>query len=142
MFLAYNCVIFSLRIMCSTTIESSRQYLHFIFLQRQAFSNLRGRYFPKTEKNVDVFLVTVSFLHIESSVSPLLKAVTNGFISPCYADELWAICEDIMTKNLKIWWLLTMLCAVSFTFSVLSGFTLNVETNQCVLTFKAKVKFE
>ena len=88
MFLAYNCVIFLHRIMCSTTIESSQQYLHFIFLQRQAFSNLRGCYYPKSEKNEDVFLVTVSFLHIESSVIPLLKAVTNGFISPCYADWL------------------------------------------------------
>ena len=86
MLLAYNCVIFSHGIMCSTTAESSQQYLHFIFLQGQAFSNLRGRYYPKTEKNV--FLVTVSFLHTESSVIPRLKAVTNGFISPCYADEL------------------------------------------------------
>ena len=142
MFLAYNCVIFSHRIMCSTTIESYKQYLYFIFLQRQAFSNLRERYYTKTEKNVDVFLVTVSFLHIESSVSPLLKAVTNGFISPCHADELWAICEDIMTKKLKIWRVLTVLCAVSFTFSVLSGFSLKAQTNQCVLTFKVKVKFE
>ena len=142
MFLAYNCVIFSHGIMCSTTVESSQQCLHFIFSQRQAFSNLRGRYYPKTEKNVDLFLVTVSFLHIESSVIPLLKAVTNGFISPCYMDELWAICEDVMTKNLKIWWFLTVLCAVSFTFSVLSGFSLKIQTNQCMITFKVKVKFE
>ena len=48
-----------------------------------------GRYDPESEKNADVSLVTVSFLHIESSVILPLKAVTNGFISPSYTDELF-----------------------------------------------------
>ena len=56
-------------------MESSYQYFHFTFLHQQNLRNLRGCYDPQTEKNADFFLVTVPFLHIESSVIPLLKAL-------------------------------------------------------------------
>ena len=48
-------------------------------------------------KKLPFLLVTVSFLLIELSVKPALKAFMKGFISSSYTDELWAICEDIMT---------------------------------------------
>ena len=38
--------------------------------------------------------------------------------------------------------ILTALCAVSLTFSVVSDLTLKVQTNQSILTFKVKVKFK
>ena len=53
-----------------------------------ALSYLWGRYDPKTEKKLTFSLVTVSFLHIESSVIPPLKALMKGFISSSYTDEL------------------------------------------------------
>ena len=52
----------------------------FFFLHLRALSYLWGRYDPKTEK-AHVLLVTVSFLHIESSVMPPLIALMKGFIS-------------------------------------------------------------
>ena len=39
-------------------------------------------------KKADFLLVTVSFIHIESSVIPPLKAFMKGFISSSYTDEL------------------------------------------------------
>ena len=45
------------------------------FLHLRALSHLCGRYDSKTEKIADFVLVTVSFLHIGSSVKPLLKAL-------------------------------------------------------------------
>ena len=36
----------------------------------------------------------------------------------------------------------TSLCAVSLTLSVLIGLSLKLQTNQSMLTFKVKVKFE
>ena len=51
---------------------------------------------PKLKK-VTFLLVTVSFLHIESSVIPPSKLLQKGFISSSYTDELWPIYEDIMT---------------------------------------------
>ena len=102
-------VISSLRIKCNTSTESSQRYFHFIFLHRQALNNLRGRYDPQTEKNPDFFHVTVSFLHIDSGVVLLLKAVTYGFISPFYTDKLSEICED---------WIIfyCSLCSVTYLF--------------------------
>ena len=47
-------------------------------------------------KKLTFVLVIVSFLLIESSVIPALKAFMKGFISCSYTDELWAIYEDIM----------------------------------------------
>ena len=80
-FFGCNCFISSHRIKCNTSIESFHQYFHFSFLHQQASSNLRERYDPKTEKKADFILVTVSFLHIESSVIPLLKALIEIFLS-------------------------------------------------------------
>ena len=74
------------------SIERSHQYLHFNFLHQQAFSNLRGRYDAKTEENVDIFLVTESFLHTESNVIPLLKALIKIFLLFPYTDS----CEQLM----------------------------------------------
>ena len=51
----------------------------------------------KLKKKLPFLLVTMSFLLIESSVIPALKAFMKGFISSSYTDELWAIYEDIMT---------------------------------------------
>ena len=55
-----------------------------------------GTLWPKNWKKVDFLLVIVSFLLIESSVIPALKAFMKGFISSYNTDELWAIYEDIM----------------------------------------------
>ena len=61
----------------------------FIFLLHlRALSNLWGRYDPKTEKKLLFLVVTMSFLLIESSVIPALKAFMKGFISSSYTDEL------------------------------------------------------
>ena len=55
-----------------------------------------GTLWPQNWKKLTFLLLTVSFLHIESSVVPALKAFMKGFISSSYADELWATYEDIM----------------------------------------------
>ena len=54
------------------------------FLHLRASSNLWGCYDQKTKKKQTFFFVTESFLHIESCVMPLLKALVKGFISFCY----------------------------------------------------------
>ena len=51
LFFFFVTVISSHRIKCNISVESSQQYLHFI-LHRQALSNLRGRYDPKSEKGI------------------------------------------------------------------------------------------
>ena len=56
-----------------------------------------GTLWPQNWKKLTFLLVTVHFLHIESSVIPPLKAFMKGFISSSYTDELWTIYEDIMT---------------------------------------------
>ena len=73
--------------MYNTSKESCVQGLDFIFLHRRVLSNLWGRYDPKLKK-ADFLLVIVSFLLIESSVIPALKAFMKGFISSSYTDEL------------------------------------------------------
>ena len=83
--------------MYDTSKWSCAEGLHFLFLHLRALSNLWGRYDPKSEKKLSFLLVTMSFLLIESSVTPALKAFMKGFISSSYTDELWAIYEDIMT---------------------------------------------
>ena len=50
-------------------------------------------------KKLTFLLVSVSFLHIESSVIHDLKALTKGVVSSSYTDELWAIYENIMTGS-------------------------------------------
>ena len=67
--------------MYNTSKESCVQGLDFFFLHLRASSNLWGRYDPKTEKKLTFLLVTASFLLIESSVIPVLKAFMKGFIS-------------------------------------------------------------
>ena len=70
--------------MYNTSKKSYVQGLDFIFLHLRDLSNLWGRYDPKTEKKLTFLLVTVSFLLIESSVIPALKAFMKGFISSSY----------------------------------------------------------
>ena len=111
-FLACNSVISSHRIKSNTSIESSYQYFHFSFLHQQNLSNLRGCYDPQTEKNADFFLVTVPFLHIESSVIPLLKALIEIFLSVLHWQALsnsWGRYEQ---KNMKIWWFKCAMCSL------------------------------
>ena len=55
-----------------------------------------GMLWPQNGKKLTFLLVTVSSLHIESSVIPPLKAFMMGFISSSYTDELRAIYEDVM----------------------------------------------
>ena len=74
--------------MYNTSKESCVQGLDFIFLHLRALSNLWGRYDPKTEKKLTFLLVIVSFLLIESSVIPLLKAFIMIFLSFPYTDKL------------------------------------------------------
>ena len=83
-----NFVNYAHRGMYNTSKESCVQGLDFIFLHLRALSNLWGRYDPKTEKKLSFLLVIVSFLLIESSVIPALKAFMKGFISSSYTDEL------------------------------------------------------
>ena len=42
---------------------------------------------PKLEENADIFFVTVSLLHTESSVIPLIKALIEIFLSFPYTDS-------------------------------------------------------
>ena len=74
--------------MCGTSNESCAQGHHFFSLHLGALSNLWGRYDPKTEKNANFLLVTMSFLVKETTEIPQLKAPTRTFISPFYTDEL------------------------------------------------------
>ena len=67
------------------------------FFTPKSFKQFMGTLWPKNWKKLPFLLVTVSFLLIESSVIPALKAFMKGFISSSYIDELWAIYEDIMT---------------------------------------------
>ena len=69
-------------------MKSCAHGLYFVFLHLRALDNLWGRYDPKTEKNTDFLLVTVSFLLIETSEIPQLKALTSSSISSSYSDEL------------------------------------------------------
>ena len=87
-FFLHNLANFARRDMCSTSMKSCAHGLYFAFLHLRALYNLWGRYDPKTEKNTDFLLVTVSFLRIETSEIPQLKALTSSFISSSYSDEL------------------------------------------------------
>ena len=111
-FLACNCLISSHRIKCNISIERSHQYLHFSFSHQQALSNLRVHYDAKTEENAYIFLVTVSFIHTESSVIPLLKALIEIFLSFPYADCSEQLMRTLWPKNLKIWWFNCAMCSL------------------------------
>ena len=87
-FFLHNFVDFARRDMCDTCMKSCAHGLYFVFLYLRALCNLWGRYDPKTEKNADFLLATVSFLVIETSEIPQLKALTSGSTSSSYTDEL------------------------------------------------------
>ena len=87
--------------MYDTSKESCAQGLHFFFLHLRALRNLWGRYDPKTEK-ADFLLVTVSFLHRESSVIPPLKASMKGFISSSTPMSYEQYMRILLPKNMKI----------------------------------------
>ena len=110
-FLACNCVISSHRIKCNISIERSHQYLHFSILHQQALSNLRGHYDIKTEENADTFLVTVSFIHTESNVIPLLKVLIKifPFLSLTALSSSWG---RYAPKTMKIWWFNCAMCSL------------------------------
>ena len=86
----------------------------FLFFHLRALSYLWGRYDPKSEKSSRFLLVTVSFLHIESSVIPPLIALMKGFIffflHWCAMSNIWG------HYDLKVWKFddLTVLCVVWF----------------------------
>ena len=56
----------------------------------------------KNEKTDDCFdcVISLSFLHIETSEIPLLKACTDGSILSSNAEDLLATDEDVMTKTI------------------------------------------
>ena len=83
--------------MYNTSKESRVQGLDFIFLHLELWAIYGDVMTQKLKKKLTFLFVTVSFLLIESSVIPALKAFMEGFISSSYTDELWAIYEDIMT---------------------------------------------
>ena len=86
--------------MYDTSKESCAQGLHFCFLHVRALSNLWGRYDPKTETKQTFLLVTVSFLHMESSVIPPLKASYEGLHFVLLTPTSYGVIyEDIMTKK-------------------------------------------
>ena len=66
------------------------------FSYTEEFWAIYGDVMAQKLKKGDFLLVIVSFLLIESSVIPALKAFMKGFISSSYTDELWPIYEDIM----------------------------------------------
>ena len=125
--------------MYNTSKEICVQGLDFIFLHLRALSNLWGRYDPKSEKKLTFLLVIVSFLLIESSVIPALKALWRAsFLLPTlmsyeqYMRTLWP-------KSIKIWWFNRVLCSL-IRLSVLRDLSLKPWANQHMLTFKVKVK--
>ena len=110
------------------------------FLHLRALSYLWGRYDPKTKKNLTFLLVTVPFLHIESSVIPPLKAFYQGL--HFFFLHWWAMNNIWGHYDLKAWQFddLTVLCAVWFTLSVLRDLFLKPWADQLLLTFKVNVK--
>ena len=82
----------------------------------------------------------MSFLHVQSNVMPLLKALIKCFNSLSYTDELWSIYEYIMTskyeKKIKI------NCALNSLIHLICSKWLDYEnqTNQQLLTFKVTMK--
>ena len=99
-----------------------------------------GTLWPKNWKKLSFLLVTVPFLHIESSVIPPLKAFYEGlhffFLHWRAMNNIWG------HYDLKAWKFddLTVLCAVWFTVSVLRDLFLKPWADQHLLTFKVNVK--
>ena len=67
--------------MCYASMESCFQGLSFIYLHLRPLNNLWGRYDPKTENMARLLPVMEPLLHIELSAMPLLKDLTEIFIS-------------------------------------------------------------
>ena len=99
-----------------------------------------GTLWPKNWKMLSFLLVTVPFLHIESSVIPPLKAFYEGL--HFFFLHWWAMNNTWGHYNLKAWKFddLTVLCAVWFTLSVLRDLFLKPWADQHLLTFKVNVK--
>ena len=89
---------------CSTSNHRSGQVLPFISFDLRVPAYLWGCYDQKTDNMSFFFLITVSFLHIESCIMHVLKALIKSFISSPYNDKFWSIYEDIMTQTMTIWW--------------------------------------
>ena len=99
-----------------------------------------GTLWPKNWKKLSFLLVTVPFLHIESSVIPPLKAFYEGL--HFFFLHWWAMNNIWGHYDLKAWKFddLTELCAVWFTVSVLRDLFLKPWADQHLLTFKFNVK--
>ena len=77
----HNSVKATLRDMCYASMESCFQGLSFIYLHLRPLNNLWGRYDPKTVNMAGLLPVMEPLLHIELSAMPLLKDLTEVFIS-------------------------------------------------------------
>ena len=99
-----------------------------------------GTLWPQYWKKVSFLLVTVPFLHIESSVIPPLKTFYEGL--HFFFLQWWAMNNIWGHYDLKAWKFddLTVLCAVWFTLSVLRDLFLKPWVDQHLLTFKVNVK--
>ena len=91
-------------------------------------------------KNLSFLLVTVPFLHIESSVIPPLKAFYEGL--HFFFLHWWAMNNIRRHYDLKAWKFadLTVLCAVWFTLFVLRDLFLKPWADQHLLTFKVNIR--
>ena len=92
----------------------------------------------KLKKKLTFLLVSLSFLHIESSVIPPLKAFMKGFISSCTLKSYEQYMRTLWPKSMKIWWFNRALCSLIHQ-SVLGDIFLKPWTDQHVLTFKVNV---
>ena len=129
-FILHNFVNFSRRAICVISMESCGHRLYFVFLHLIALCNLRGSYDLKTEKML---------MFCFNYVIPWHRIKCYNSLESCHR---WlhfilhwralAIYENIMTKYMKILWILTALCAVSFTISALSGFSLKLQANESI----------
>ena len=99
-----------------------------------------GTLWPKNWKKLSFLLVTVPFLHIESSVIPPINAFYEGL--HFFFQHWWAMNNIWGHYDLKAWKFddLTVLCAVWFTLSVLRDLFLKPWADQHLLTFKFNVK--
>ena len=107
----------------------------FLFLTPKSFEQFKGTLWPKNWKKLTFLLVTVSFLHIESSVIPPLKAFMKGFISSSTLTSYEHYMRTLWPKSMKIWWFNRALCSL-IQLSVLRDLSLTPWANQHMLTFK------
>ena len=82
-------------------------------LHLRALSNLWGSHDFKTKNMADFRLVTVSFVHIQSGVIPLLKSLIEIVISSSYTVELPAIYGDVVAKKHENWWPNCAMCSLT-----------------------------